>query len=137
MARRRPGRVRDPAKPAAEAACELDAQGCEVSELFRLFGKAHVLDILALFCAEDAAPRRFVDIQRRLDLSPNTLSERLKELVEAGLLSRTVYNEIPPRVDYQATAKAKDLGPVFEALHDWSERHDLRPVSSPTEPAKA
>ncbi len=65
-------------------------------------------------------------------MSPNTLSDRLKELVKAGLLSRTSYNEIPPRVDYEATPKAVDLKPVFEALGEWAERHTLRP-----EPASA
>ena len=56
------------------------------------------------------------------------MSERLKALVEAGLLSRTAYNEIPPRVDYQVTDKARELRPVFEALCVWAEKHALVPT---------
>lgn len=108
------------------ASCDDDVAGCQVTDLFRLFGKTHVLDILYLFTTEDrGAPRRFVEVQHRLALSPNTLSERLKELVEAGLLTRTAYNEIPPRVDYQATKKALELDMVFDALKEWASRNDL------------
>lgn len=107
--------------------CDSSEGGCQVTDLFRLLGKTHVLDILYLFTQEDrGAPRRFVEVQHRLRLSPNTLSERLKELVEAGLLTRTAYSEIPPRVDYQATAKALDLDTVFHALGSWAKRHDLK-----------
>jgi DNA-binding HxlR family transcriptional regulator len=101
--------------------------GCGIGELFHLLGRVHMLDILYQFLCEPAGPRRFVDLQSTLGISPNTLSERLKALVEAGLLSRTAYNEIPPRVDYEATAKAHDLQPVFEALWAWSQRHALKP----------
>ena len=103
--------------------------GCEISDLFRLLGKSHVMRILYLFLKEDPRPHRFVDVQHRLGLSPNTLTERLKELVAAGLLSRRPYNEIPPRVDYEATQKAKDLEPVFRELVLWSMRHDLEPAA--------
>lgn len=121
---------------ATEPLCEGEA-GCQIGDLFRLLGKTHVLDILYLFTQEDrGAPRRFVEVQHRLGLSPNTLSERLKELVEAGLLTRTAYNEIPPRVDYQATPKALDLDTVFVALKTWTTRHDLRP-SAPASAATA
>jgi DNA-binding HxlR family transcriptional regulator len=101
--------------------------GCGIGELFHLLGRVHMLDILYQFLCEPSGPRRFVDLQSTLGISPNTLSERLKALVEAGLLSRTAYNEIPPRVDYEATAKAHDLQPVFEALWAWSQRHALKP----------
>lgn len=85
-----------------------------------------MLNILYIFTTEPG-PHRFVDIQHRLSLSPNTLAERLKDLVNAGLLTRTVYNEIPPRVDYEATEKALDLRPVFDSLGAWSARHTLKP----------
>ena len=84
-----------------------------------------MLDILHIFHSEPT-PHRFIDIQDRLHISPNTLSERLRELVEAGLLTRTAYNEIPPRVDYSATEKALALAPVFESLTVWAAAHDLQ-----------
>lgn len=88
-----------------------------------------MLDILHIFHS-DPTPHRFVDIQDRLQISPNTLSERLRELVEAGLLTRTAYSEIPPRVDYAATEKALALAPVFESLTLWATANDLRPLPS-------
>lgn len=112
--------------------------GCEITDLFKLLGRSHVMRILYLFLKEDPQPHRFVDIQRRLELSPNTLTERLADLVAAGLLTRTAYNEIPPRVDYQATQKARELEPVFASLVEWSRRNDLQPVAAPeAEKAKA
>ena len=121
---------RRPPPQANEAdSCASGRTGCDIADLFRLLGKSHVMRILYLFLHEDPRPHRFVDVQTRLRLSPNTLTERLKELVEAGLLTRTAYNEIPPRVDYEATQKARDLESVFVALMDWSRRHNLEPVA--------
>lgn len=124
------------ARPAAEKPCDAVKGGCEIGELFRVLGKTHMLDILHLFI-HDPRPRRFVEVQDRLRLSPNTLTERLKELVEVGLLSRTAYNEIPPRVDYQATKKARDLLSVFESLQEWAGKNDLRPMHGAEDGEKA
>ena len=125
---------RHPPRPGgADKDCE-DARGCEVSELFHILGKTYMLDVVHLFLQDGAGPRRFVEIQSRLRMSPNTLSERLKDLVGAGLLSRTAYNEIPPRVDYEATSKALDLRPVFDSLLEWADRHTLKPEPAPKAP---
>lgn len=109
----------------ADRPCDNVQHGCQISDLFQLLSKAHMMDLLHTLIHEDG-PHRFVDLQRRLGLSPNTLSNRLKALHEAGLVHRTAYNEIPPRVDYEATAKARDLRRVFGSLHEWAQRHDLR-----------
>ncbi|MFA5862393.1 MAG: helix-turn-helix domain-containing protein [Candidatus Thermoplasmatota archaeon] len=111
--------------------------GCQIGDLFRLLGKSHVMGILHLLLKDQPGPHRFVEIQNRLKLSPNTLTERLKELVEAGLLTRTPYNEIPPRVDYEATKKAKELDVVFVALIEWAKRNTLEPVPAPSTAATA
>jgi DNA-binding HxlR family transcriptional regulator len=111
----------------ADKACEDGDASCEVGELFHTLGKTYVLEILHMFLEEGGGPRRFVEIQTRLKMSPNTLSDRLKDLVGAGLLSRTAYNEIPPRVDYEGTPKALDLRPVFESLREWAAKHNLSP----------
>jgi DNA-binding HxlR family transcriptional regulator len=103
--------------------------GCEVTELFAILGKPHMLDILH-HVLQEAGPVRFVALQRALGLSPNTLSDRLRQLVEVGLLSRKSYDEIPPRVDYEATPKARDLHTVFESLAGWAARHDLAAAES-------
>src|SRR6266850_265993 len=102
------------------------AKTCELSEVFRLLGSPHVLDILHVALLRDG-PSRFKDLQGALGISPNTLTERLKGLVASGLLLRQAFNEIPPRVEYQPSAKAKELFPVFETLNAWSKRNNLAP----------
>lgn len=129
MTRGRPDSTRSVRRRRAETG------GCAVADLFRIMSKAHMMDILRVFTQEGPGPRRFVDLQRRLALSPNTLSDRLKELVDTGFLTRTVYNEIPPRVDYAATAKALELSQVFDVLEHWAARHDLRRVVEAATPA--
>ena len=97
-------------------------------ELYRLLGRPHVLDILHAVC-DSRAPLRFVEIQRRLQVSPNTLTDRLRDLVAAGLLTRSRHREIPPRVDYAPTPEAEELRALFDGLTSWSRRHPLTPVA--------
>ena len=93
------------------------------STLFSLLGKVHTLAILNEIVTKDKQSIRFSELQDPLELSPNTLSRRLDELVETGFLERTQYDEIPPRVEYEATEMVDDLAPVFQELETWMERH--------------
>ena len=53
---------------------------------------------------------RFSDLQKSMDgISPKTLSLRLKELESQGIITRKVYPEVPPRVEYTLTDKGKQL----------------------------
>ncbi len=110
--------------------------GCALTDVFDLLSRAHMLDILHLFTDGDGL-YRFNAVQDAVGASPNTLSKRLKELVAAGLLTRTAYNEIPPRVDYAVTEKALELEPIFENLTAWSQRHDLEAEAPLPEQAEA
>jgi len=95
-----------------------------VTELFDLLGKAHAMEILSLFAFADK-PLRFSEIESALEIVANTLSVRLQEFVAAGLLSRTKYDEVPPRVEYRPTPKAEALFPVFGYVHIWAIEHEL------------
>jgi len=65
-------------------------------------------------------PRRFVDLQRVLPgISTEQLRSRLNRMVADGLLTRQRYREVPPRVDYELTARSRDLLPVLGALARW------------------
>ena len=67
-------------------------------------------------------PVRFNQLLRTIGrVSQKMLTQQLKELVRDGLVIRTQYAEIPPRVEYQQTDLAKSLTPVFEALIEWSD----------------
>src|SRR2546421_1091746 len=67
-----------------------------------------------------AGPRRFVELQRVLPgISTEQLRSRLNRMVADGLLTRQRYREVPPRVDYELTDRAKELMPVLGALARW------------------
>lgn len=109
--------------PGSEAAARANET---MSTLLNLLGKKHTIVLLHQFATGDG-PLRFSDLEDVVDIAPNTLSNRLEELTEVGLLTRTAYDEIPPRVEYDPTEKARELGPVFWYLGVWTERHDLEP----------
>jgi DNA-binding HxlR family transcriptional regulator len=97
-----------------------------VRELLHLLGKRHTMAILYVF-ARDPGPWRFGELQNRLGVSSNTLTVRLGELREAGLITRESYDEIPPRVKYTGTVKAEELKPAFRHLYEWAYRHEVGP----------
>jgi DNA-binding HxlR family transcriptional regulator len=69
-------------------------------------------------------PRRFTELEHSCPgISPRTLSERLRALETEGILVRRSYNESPPRVEYELTAKGEGLLPIIEEMrrfgHAW------------------
>ena len=65
-------------------------------------------------------PRRFVELQRVLPgISTEQLRSRLNRMVADGLLTRQRYREVPPRVDYELTERARAVLPVVGALARW------------------
>jgi DNA-binding HxlR family transcriptional regulator len=67
-----------------------------------------------------SGPRRFVEVQRTLPgISTEQLRSRLNRMVADGLLTRQRYREVPPRVDYELTERARELLPVVGALARW------------------
>ena len=65
---------------------------------------------------------RFCELERSLTgISPRTLSLRLRALEEEGIVRRTTYAEVPPRVEYALTAKGEALLPIIESMRDYGE----------------
>lgn len=70
----------------------------------------------------DQGPLRFNALQRALGpISQRMLTRDLRELEAAGVLSRTVFAEVPPRVEYELTDSGRKLMTVIDALGDWWE----------------
>ena len=90
-----------------------------------MLGQPHTLAMLSLFQQQGSRPIRFRDLQARTGISPRTLSDRLRQLVEAGFLQRHAYRERPPRVEYEAMAKTLELKGLFELLAGWAGRNTL------------
>ena len=66
--------------------------------------------------------KRFGQLLKSLEgVSPKTLSERLKELEASGIVTRKVYPEVPPRVEYSLTEKGHSLSAIIEEIRRWGE----------------
>ncbi|MEL6316555.1 MAG: helix-turn-helix domain-containing protein [Pseudomonadota bacterium] len=83
---------------------------------------------LALFHLADG-PKRFNELKRLAgSVTQRTLTKQLRELEADGLISRTVYAVVPPKVVYALTPKGAALTPVLMALRDWGAAHALPPA---------
>lgn len=68
--------------------------------------------------------QRFTAISKSLgDISEKTLTAQLRELETDGIVSRTVYPEVPPRVEYTLTDLGRSLESVFSSLDDWGKAY--------------
>lgn len=111
----------DGVPPIDETPKELNTR---VSGLLNLLSAAHTMEILYHFFCE-GRPLRFNELEDATGASPKVLSQRLKEFVEASLVSRQSYDEIPPPVEYEPTSMAQELDPAFQFLYAWATRHDI------------
>ncbi len=68
-------------------------------------------------------PYRFNELQKEIKITQATLSTQLKGLEEEGLISRTVYAEVPPRVEYALTDIGREFQPVLDSLRIWGDKY--------------
>ena len=74
---------------------------------------------------------RFSQLKRKIGcVTQRMLTKQLRELEECGLVERTVYPEVPPRVEYELTPTGKTLRPIVKALKKWGEQHALELLAS-------
>lgn len=76
----------------------------------------------------NGGPMRFKDIEKaNPDISQKMLTSTLRGLEADGLVSRTVYPEMPPRVEYALTPRGRSFMPVMRQLMDWAYNnlHDI------------
>jgi DNA-binding HxlR family transcriptional regulator len=72
----------------------------------------------------EQGPKRFSDLRRGIGgISQKMLTQTLRELERDGLVRRTVYPEVPPRVDYELTALGETLIEPIAALRRWTVQH--------------
>ena len=68
--------------------------------------------------------RRFGELKRSLGaVSQKVLTAQLRQMEDSGLLTRTVYPEVPPRVEYRLTDLGRSLKPVLDAMKSWGEAY--------------
>lgn len=88
---------------------------CPIAKILDIIGTKWTFLIIRDLLLEETL--RFSDLLKSLEgISPKTLSLRLKELEDHGMVNRKVFPEIPPRVEYSLTDRGKQLEQVFIEL---------------------
>src|SRR3954470_10061501 len=81
---------------------------------------------------------RFGELERAIgEVSQKALTDALKHLEGAGLLTRTVHAEVPPRVEYALTPLGRTLLPLVEAIETWATRHQSEITAGAVRPVVA
>src|SRR5437764_536985 len=68
---------------------------------------------------------RFSELYRKINgITQKMLTQQLRETEKDSLISRKIYPEIPPKVEYSMTEYGKSLQPVLKSMCDWGEKHE-------------
>ncbi|MDE6070721.1 MAG: helix-turn-helix transcriptional regulator [Alistipes sp.] len=102
--------------------CDMLHPDCPIRNVLARIGDKWSL--LVIFTLDRMPSARFGALLRALpDISQKMLTVTLRTLEEDGLVVRTVYPEIPPRVEYRLTPRAESLLPHVNALIGWAQEH--------------
>ncbi|MCD7764022.1 MAG: helix-turn-helix transcriptional regulator [Lachnospiraceae bacterium] len=90
---------------------------CPVATTVSLIGSKWKLLIMRNLLAR---PWRFNELRRDLEgISQKVLTDSLRSMEEDGIITRTVYPEVPPRVEYALSELGESMRPVIKAMEDW------------------
>ena len=90
---------------------------CPVATTVRLIGSKWKLLILRNLLAR---PWRFNELKKNLEgISQKVLTDSLRSLEEDGIVTRTVYPEVPPRVEYSLSEPGDSMRPIISAMEQW------------------
>lgn len=104
--------------------CLSNLENCPVTATMEVIGGKWKLLILHLINNDI---RRFGKMSMMLkDISKQMLTTQLRELENDGIIERTIYPEIPPRVEYSLSKKGKSLLPIVELMKDWGNQNVLQ-----------
>jgi DNA-binding HxlR family transcriptional regulator len=93
----------------------------EVANVWEVLGRRWSMLILKNLCTKEVI--RFNEFKKLLPgISSTVLAERLLELEREGLVSKKIYPEIPPKVEYRLTLRAEELRVIFKKLGTWASR---------------
>jgi DNA-binding HxlR family transcriptional regulator len=96
---------------------------CPARHVFDRIGNKWAM-LIVLVLGQTENPMRYHQLQEAIgDISQKMLTSTLRNLVEDGLVSRQMYHEIPPRVDYSLTATGRSLLPHLYNLAEWANVH--------------
>lgn len=73
--------------------------------------------------------KRFNELQRQMSaITHRTLTLQLRELERDGIVKRTVYAEVPPRVEYELTDLGLSMKPIIQSIYDWGADYQKNPI---------
>ncbi|MGC1933306.1 MAG: helix-turn-helix domain-containing protein [Candidatus Nitrosopolaris sp.] len=108
----------------------------EVASVWEVLGRKWSLLILKNFCTNEVI--RFNEFKKLLPgISSTVLADRLLELEREGLISKKIYPEIPPKVEYRLTLRAKELRVIFKELGTWASRWKVPRITTKTKSTAA
>ena len=94
---------------------------CPVATTVQLIGNKWKLLIIRNLLVR---PWRFNELHKNLDgISQKVLTDSLRSLEHDGLITRTVYAEVPPRVEYALSDLGLSLKPILDAMQDWGKSY--------------
>ncbi len=97
------------------------SRDCPVELIFAIVGKRWKVRVLFQL---SRGSKRFSELSARLDgISDKVLSTALRELERDGLISRHVFAEVPPRVEYRITEAGREIWHGIEPLRTWALRY--------------
>lgn len=101
-----------------------DEESCPIAATMRVLGgKWKPILINAIY---QTAPARFGELKRSVTgITQSMLTSQLRELEDDGIISRKIYAEIPPRVEYTLTEFGLTLSPIMVAMGKWGEEYRL------------
>lgn len=109
----------------------LAGEKCEVANIWEILGRRWSLLILKNLSTKGVI--RFNELKRLLTgISSTVLSDRLLELERESLVSKKIYPEIPPRVEYRLTSQAKELEIILKELGRWANRWKASRITKTT-----
>lgn len=81
---------------------------------------------IILYCLMEYEPVRFNEMQRYLKkIADKTLSQNLKELEKDNLITKKIYPQIPPKVEYNLTSRGRSLVKILDKLCDWGLKNKI------------
>lgn len=96
---------------------------CPLGGVIDLLSRKYAMQVVCVVGALE--PVRYAEIEEVLgEVSSSTLSARLEELTDGGILARERYAEIPPRVEYELTDDGEELCALLEPLLEWAENRN-------------
>lgn len=94
---------------------------CPVATTVQLIGSKWKLLILRDL---QARPWRFNELKKELEgISQKVLTDSLRSMEEDGIVTRTVYPEVPPRVEYALSALGESMRPIIQAMETWGREY--------------